>query len=56
MKKIIFAGMIILLAGCSHVISGELAADLPEGWFSPDKSELQLSQDLSHCKTRCESA
>jgi hypothetical protein len=58
MKEIIFTGMILLLAGCSHAITVAPTAESTdqEGWYSPEKSEQQLSEDLTQCKSRCVSA
>ena len=57
MKEIICTAMFIVLAGCAPVISGGQAEDsVAEGWYSPEKTDLQLSQDLKECQTRCASA
>jgi len=54
MKEIIVLGIILMLAGCGPAIHGGQTADsLPEGWYSPDKTEMQLSQDRDHCRTLC---
>jgi hypothetical protein len=54
MKEIIGIGIILMLAGCGHAISwGQTADSIAEGWYSPDKTEMQLSQDRDHCHTLC---
>jgi hypothetical protein len=57
MKEIIFIGIFIVFAGCAPVLSGgQTAGPEVEGWYNPQKTDLQLSQDLSECRTRCASA
>jgi len=57
MKKIICIGIFIALAGCAPVLSGGQTTDpAVQGWYNPQKTDLQLSQDLNECKARCSSA
>jgi hypothetical protein len=57
MKEIICIGIIIVLAGCAPVLSGGQTADsTAEGWYNPQKTDMQLSQDLGECQVRCSSA
>ena len=54
MKEIIGIGIILMLAGCGPAISGGQTADsIAEGWYSPHKTDMQLSQDRDQCTTRC---
>lgn len=54
MKRIIGIGIVLVLAGCGLAVSVEQNSDLtPEGWYSPDKTAQQLSQDLDQCTTKC---
>ena len=58
MKEIIFTVIILLFAGCGLAISGgQTAADpIVEGWYSPQKTDLQLMQDKDQCGVRCSKA
>ncbi|MFZ2196294.1 MAG: hypothetical protein WAV13_01075 [Thermodesulfovibrionales bacterium] len=57
MKELIFVGIFILLAGCAPVLSGEQTAESTvQGWSNPQKTDLQQSQDLGECQTRCSAA
>jgi len=57
MKEIICIGIFIVLAGCAPVFSGGQTADpAAQGWYNPQKTDLQLSQDLKECQVRCSSA
>jgi hypothetical protein len=57
MKEIICTGIILLLTGCGLAISGGQTADsIAEGWYSPQKTDLQLSQDRDQCGARCVTA
>jgi hypothetical protein len=54
MKEIICTGIILLLAGCGLAISrGQTADSIAEGWYSPQKTDLQLSQDRDQCRSQC---
>lgn len=54
MKEIICTGIILLLAGCGLAVSGGLTADsTPSGWYSPQKTDLQLSKDRDQCESQC---
>ncbi len=54
MNKIISAGIILMLAGCSPAISEVKAAHpTPSGWYNPHKTDTQLSQDRDHCHNAC---
>ncbi|MBI5634336.1 MAG: hypothetical protein HZA15_12760 [Nitrospirae bacterium] len=57
MKELIVAGIILILTGCGPAIIGEQTADsIPEGWYSPNKTDIQLSHDRDQCRARCVSA
>jgi len=57
MKKLICIGIFIVLAGCAPVLSGvQTAESTAQGWSNPQKTDLQLSQDLGECQARCSSA
>ena len=57
MKELIFVGIFILLAGCAPVLSGgQTAESTAQGWSNPQKTDLQLSQDLGECQARCSAA
>jgi len=54
MKRITGLGMVLILAGCGLTVSGTQTTELtPEGWYSPDKTNQQLSLDMDQCKTKC---
>jgi hypothetical protein len=55
MKKIISIGMVLILAGCGLAVSGgQTTADpVVEGWYNPNKTGQQLSQDLDECRAKC---
>ena len=54
MKRIIGIGMVLVLAGCGMSATGVRTTEPePEGWYNPDKTSQQLSQDLDECKTKC---
>ena len=59
MKKFICTGIFIVLAGCAPALSGQQTA-VPalevQGWYNPQKTDLQLSQDRDECQTRCSKA
>ncbi len=57
MKKIICAGIILMLAGCGLARSEVQTADsIAARSDSPQKTDLQLSQDVDYCHTTCLSA
>ena len=57
MKEIICTGIILLLAGCGLATSGGHTADsIAAGWYSPQKTDLQLSQDRDQCGAQCVNA
>jgi hypothetical protein len=57
MKCMVYAGIILLLTGCGLILQrGRTVEPLPEGWYSQQKTDLQLSQDLSECRTLCRTA
>lgn len=57
MKEIIVIGIILILAGCGPAIIGEQTADpIPEGWYSPHKTDIQLSHDRDQCHALCATA
>ncbi len=57
MKKLIGAGIILILAGCGPAIVAEQTSNqIPEGWYSPGKTDMQLSQDRDQCRALCVSA
>lgn len=57
MKEIICAGMLLILAGCGPAITPDKTADsLPEGWYSPTKTDVQLSKDKGECRALCQTA
>jgi hypothetical protein len=54
MKEIIGIGIILMLAGCGPAISGRQTTDsIAEGWYSPNKTDMQRSQDRDQCTTLC---
>ncbi len=54
MKAIVYAGIILMLAGCGVTATVDQSADsIPEGWYSQEKTDAQRSQDLSECQLRC---
>lgn len=57
MKEIIGIGIILILGGCGPAIIGGQTADaIAEGWHNPNKTDMQLSQDLNQCHAQCASA
>ena len=54
MKEIIGIGIMLMLAGCGPAISGGQTADsIAEGWYSPYKTDVQLSEDRDQCQILC---
>ena len=54
MKEIIGIGIMLMLTGCGPAISGGQTADsIAEGWYSPNKTDVQLSEDRDQCTTLC---
>jgi len=57
MKTIIGLGIILLLTGCGHAISGGQVADYRAvGWHNPNKTDQEKSQDSEQCQSLCSSA
>ena len=57
MKELICLGIILVVAGCGIAISGDQTADsIVEGWYSPNNTDIQLTQDMDQCNTLCLSA
>ena len=57
MKEIIWVGILLILAGCGPAITPDITADpLPEGWYSQNKTDMQLSKDKGECHTLCQTA
>lgn len=55
MKKLICIGILLVVAGCAPVLSNgqPVESKAKEGWYDPQKTDLQLSQDLKECQNRC---
>lgn len=57
MERILYSGIILLLAGCSTAVYKDQAPELlSEGWHSPQKTDAALSQDLDYCNAKCASS
>ena len=59
MREIMCIGIFIVLAGCAPVLSGGQTAEpapAAQGWYNPQKTDLQRSQDLGECQARCSAA
>jgi len=57
MKEIICIGILLVLLGCASTMSEvENAAPIPDGWYNPDKTAVQLSEDRSYCQNLCRTA
>ena len=57
MKEIISIAIILILSGCSPILSGGQVADsIAEGWYSQHKTDIQLSLDWDYCHNLCSTA